>query len=128
MPLSFFDERKMDEDEADAVMESKRERKLTVKAWELQTESLQRDRKSKVNKIKNVIASMKELMQNDENSLETLKSLRDDVTLLHESVIPLLPAEEETKQNEWYSSVSRFNKGFIEDVDQWLCDLKFKKT
>ncbi len=77
---------------------------------------------------------MKELMQNDENSskvyplLETLKSLRDDVTLLHESVIPLLPAEEETKQNEWYSSVSRFNKGFIEDVDQWLCDLKFKKA
>ncbi len=50
MPLSFFDERKMDEDEADAVMESKRERKLTVKAWELQIESLQRDRKSKVNK------------------------------------------------------------------------------
>lgn len=55
----------MDEDEADAVMESKRERKLTAKAWELKIESLQRDRKSKVNKSKNVIASMKELMQND---------------------------------------------------------------
>lgn len=48
---------------------------------------------------------MKGLMQNDENSskvyslLETLKHLRD-VTLLHESVIPLLPAEEQTKQTE----------------------------
>lgn len=42
----------MEEDEADAVMVSKKEHKLTVKAWELKIESLQRDRKSKVNKIK----------------------------------------------------------------------------
>lgn len=124
----------MDEDEGDAVMECRRERKLTAKAWELKIESLQRDRKSKVNKIKNVIASMKELMQNDENSakvyslLETLKLLRDDSNVLHESVIPLLPAEEQIKQNEWYGSILRFNKGFIEDVEQWLCDLKFKRT
>lgn len=124
----------MDEDEGDAVMESRRERKLTAKAWEFKIESLQRDRKSKVNKIKNVIASMKEFMQNDENSakvyslLETLKLLRDDCNVLHESVIPLLPAEEQIKQNEWYGSILRFNKGFIEDVEQWLCDLKVKRT
>ncbi|KAL0146697.1 hypothetical protein M9458_058037, partial [Cirrhinus mrigala] len=44
-------------------------------------------------------------------------------------VIPLLPVEEQTKQNEWYGSVSRFNKGFIEDVEKWLLDLEFfKKT
>ncbi|KAI2645663.1 Cold shock protein 1 [Labeo rohita] len=125
----------MDEDEADVVVESLRERKLTAKAWELKVESLQRDRKSKVNKIKNLIGSMKDLMQNGENAskvyslLKTLKLLRDDVTSLHESVIPLLPVEEQTKQNEWYGSVSRFNKGFIEDVEKWLLDLEFfKKT
>lgn len=124
----------MEEDEAVVFTESKRERKLTAKAWELKVESLQKDRKSKVDKIKKVIASMKELMQNDENSskvcslLETLKLLRDDVTLLHESVIPLLPAEEQKRQNEWYGSVFRFNKGFIEDVEQWLSDLKHMKT
>lgn len=112
----------MKEDEADALMEGKREHKLTAKAWELKIESLQKDRKSKMNKIKNVIASMKELTQNDSNSfkvcslLETLKLLRDDVTMLHESVIPLLPAVEQIKLNEWYGSVFRFNKGFVEDV------------
>lgn len=95
----------MDEDEADAVMECRRESKLTAKACKLKIELLQRDRKSKVNKIKKLIASMKKLMQNDENSskvyslMEALKLLRNDVTLLHESVIPLLPAEEHTKQN-----------------------------
>lgn len=47
--------------------------------------------------------------------LETLKLLRDDVTLLHESAIPLLPTEEQIRQNEWYSS----------DVKQSLSDLKF---
>lgn len=52
-----------------------------------------------MNKIKNVIGSVKYLMQNDENAfkvhslLETLKLLRDDATLLHDSVIPLLPVE-----------------------------------
>lgn len=116
------------------VVESIRERKLTAKAWELKVESLQRDSKSKVNKIKSWIGSMKDLMQNGENAptvyslLETLKSLRDDATSLHGSVIYLLPVEEQIKQNEWYGSVSRFNKGFIEDVEKWLFDLEFKKT
>jgi hypothetical protein len=120
----------MDGDETVVLMKGKRERKLTAKAWELKVESLQKDRKTKVDTIKNVIASIKELMQNDENSskvcslLETLKLLRDYVVLLHESVIPLLPVEEQIKQNEWYGSVFRFNKGFIEDVEQWLSDLK----
>lgn len=60
----------MDEVEADAVVESTWEGKLTTKAWQLKVESLQRDYKSKVNKIKNVIGSMKYLMQNDENAFK----------------------------------------------------------
>lgn len=88
-----------------------------------------------MNKIKNVIGSMKDLMQNDENVfkvyslLETLKLLRNDATLLHDSVIPLLPVEEQIKKNEWYGSILRFNKGFIEDLEKCLLDLEFfKKT
>lgn len=98
-----------------AVMEGKRSQRLTPKAWELKFESLQKERKSKMDKIKNVIASMKECMKNDENAskvsslLESLKLLRDDACIQHENVLPLLPAEEQMRLNEWFGSVLRFN-------------------
>lgn len=114
-------------------MEGKRDHKFTPKAWELRVESLQNERKSRVNKMKNVIAALKECMKNDENIskvsslLETLKLLKDDACLQHENLHPLLPIEEQIRQNEWFRSILRFSEGFIEDVEKWLCDLKVLK-
>lgn len=78
MPLSLFDEGKWMKMRVMRLCRAKGSVSSQQKLGSQKIASLQRDRKSKVNKTKNVIISMKEFMQNDENSskvyslLETL--------------------------------------------------------
>lgn len=116
------------EDMEHAVDGSKRERKPTAKALVAEIEALQRDRKSKVNKVKNLIGSMKELMICDDNAsqvcsmLKTIQLLMDDASVLHKRVLPLLPFEEQNKQNEWFDSILKHYNGFVYDVQQWTTE------
>lgn len=38
------------------------------------------------------------------------------------NVLPLLPLEEQNKQNEWFNSVSKHYNDFFEDVEQWIVE------
>ena len=109
-----------------ARCETKRQSKPSVKALENKVESLQAERKAKVNKIKCIIKTVKELMQTENNApcvqshLDGLSVLLEDAGQLHKTVIQLLPPEEQDKQNAWFSSVRAHSSGFMEDVKKWL--------
>lgn len=122
---------KMDADEPEhAAQSSKREPKPTAKAVALKIETLQKDRKAKVNQMKHMILSMKDLLKYDGNAPEvcsmlgSLKCLKDDASVLHKEVLPFLPPAEQDKQNEWFYSVCKHNDGFVEDVERWLNETK----
>lgn len=102
--------------------------KLSVKVLENQIEMFQTDRQAKVNKIKATIKTIKELVQNEgdapsvQSHLVNLSVLLEDARQLHEAVIQLLPQEEQDKQNTWFSSVLKYNSGFMDNVKGWLSD------
>ncbi len=121
----------MDADEPEhAAQGSKREPKPTAKAVALKIETLQKDRKAKVNQMKHMILSMKDLLKYDGNAPEvcsmlgSLKCLKDDASVLHKEVLPFLPPAEQDKQNEWFYLVCKHNDGFVEDVERWLNETK----
>ncbi|KAK0143558.1 hypothetical protein N1851_018298 [Merluccius polli] len=101
--------------------EHKRESKLTTKALDNKIEKLQKERQAMGHKIKGLIKEIKDLMQKDDNApqvrpqLENLIKMVGEITLLHKSVIPLLPKEEQDKQEEWFVNVLKYYNGFIED-------------
>ncbi len=113
-----------------AAQSSKREPKPTAKAVALKIETLQKDRKAKVNQMKHMILSMKDLLKYDGNAPEvcsmlgSLKCLKDDASVLHKEVFRFLPPAEQDKQNEWFFSVCKHNDGFVEDVERWLNETK----
>ncbi|XP_014850999.1 PREDICTED: uncharacterized protein LOC106922808 [Poecilia mexicana] len=67
-------------------------------------------------------------MKDDKNysqvksQLDELTHLFKDATVLHESLLHLIPLDEKDKQNTWFSSIIKYNKGFIEDVEIWLSE------
>lgn len=93
----------------------KRETKLTAKALANKIESLQMQRKSNVNKIKSQIPEMKNLMKRKENAsqmqiqFKTLVQLCENASKIHDMVIPLLPEDEQEKQNEWFLSIMKYS-------------------
>lgn len=101
---------------------------LTEKALACKIEKLQKDRQSRVNKIKGVIIALKELMNNDDNALQVqnqldiLMQMVEDVISLHESLMPLIQQGEQQKRNAWFTSISKYNQAFIVDVKQWLSE------
>lgn len=114
------------EEPGHAAESSKRESKPTAKAVALKIETLQKDRKAKVNQMKHMILSMKDLMKCDSNASEvssmlgSLKCLKNDASVLHNNVLPYLPLIEQENQNEWFYSVCKHNDWFMEDVERWL--------
>lgn len=76
--------------------------------------------------MKAVIPVMKGLMKRKENAqqleahLQTFTQLFDSAVQLHESVIPLLPEDEQTVQSEWFSSIKTYSGTFKDDVMKWL--------
>uniref|UniRef100_A0AAZ1XPU5 CCHC-type domain-containing protein n=1 Tax=Oreochromis aureus TaxID=47969 RepID=A0AAZ1XPU5_OREAU len=108
----------------------KRQLKPTAKALENQIERLQTERHTKVNKIKKVIKVIKELKQSEDSvstvqaQLENLSVLLNEATCLHETLLPLLPQEEQEKQTAWFISVRAHNTEFMEEIKRWLHDAK----
>ncbi len=101
-----------------------------LKAVALKIETLQKDRKAKMNQMKHMILSMKDLLKCDGNAPEvrsmlgSLKCLKDDASVLHKKVLNFLPSVEQDKQNEWFYSVCQHNDAFVEDVERWLNETK----
>lgn len=51
-----------------------------------------------------------------------MSSLFDEASHLHDVVIPMLPPEEQEKQNVWFDSVERHNTAFVEETNTWLLE------
>lgn len=99
----------------------KREIKLTAKALEIKIERLQHERKSSVNKIKALIPQIKAHMKSKNvteipSQLNNLNALSKKATDLHNELLPLLPDDEDKKQNEWFSSIMDYSDAFREQV------------
>lgn len=83
----------------------KRTMTLTEKAIACKVEKLQKERQSKVHKLKGTIITLKELMKNDDNALkmqaqlDTMMQMHEDAISLHKSLMPLITMEEQQKQN-----------------------------
>lgn len=88
--------------------------KLTAKALANKIESLQKERKAYVDKIKCLIPAMKELMKRKENVQEVRTQLKiltqylDTAVNLHQTLILLLPEDEKVKQNESFLSAENY--------------------
>ena len=109
-------------DSGSHVGEQKRQSKPTAKALAYKMDHLQRERKAKVNKIEAISKEIHVLMQSSDNA-ETIQShlynvsaLYDEASQLHDSVIPLLPPEEQEKQNKWFSKVQKHKVDLIENL------------
>lgn len=109
--------------------QDKRQGVLTEKALANKIEKIQTQRKKHVTKMKSVIGSLKELMNDDENESQVKLQLNELIHLfknaieLHESLLPLMPTDEQDKQNVWFSSITKYNQAFIEDVQIWLAGI-----
>ncbi len=112
------------------MVDGKRSVKLTAKALANKVESLQKERKMYVNKIKDLIPAMKGLMKSRENAqelkshLKTLTQRLDCAVNLHQTIIPLLPEDEKVKQNEWFSSIEKYSSTFKNKVTQWMDEME----
>ena len=106
--------------------ETKRESKLTVKALANKIETLQKERKTIVNKMKEVTKQTKRSnamwwkCQTSEMSTGNANKNGSWMHSVTPNLIPLIPEEEHTKQNEWFNKVLKNNAGFIEDGNRWL--------
>ena len=104
----------------------KRKRTLTEKALGNKIESIQKERKKKVDEITTLITYIKELMKDEKNvslvreQLDVLTQCSEISNTLHESLMPLIPEDEQERQNEWFSKVNKYKNGFIQDVDAWF--------
>lgn len=57
-----------------------------------------------------------------QSQLENLIQLCEAATKLHDSVLPLLPEDEQERQKEWFTSIEKNSSAFKEDVKQWLTE------
>lgn len=105
---------------------AKHEIKLSGKVLAHKIENLQKDRKRHVNKIKELIPVMKDLMKRNESApqvktkLQTLTQLYDFAVVSHDSLILLLPEDEKTVQNGRFSSIKSYTSAFKVNVTRWL--------
>ncbi len=104
----------------------KRKTILTEKAMMNKIEWIQKERKRKVDEIKHLILSLKELMRDEKNvspvksKLNVLLQLSDDATALHESLMLLIPTDEQERQKQWFLKVNKHKEGCIQDVEAWF--------
>ncbi|XP_073783913.1 uncharacterized protein isoform X2 [Danio rerio] len=100
--------------------------KLTPKALLEKLETLQKTRKCKLSKAKNLMAIIKDFMSNREYekevqcSFEKFIKLRDETKEMHNSVMVLLPSEEKEKQQTWFNGKMLICDEFVDDVEKWL--------
>ena len=110
----------------------KRQVVLTAKAYAHKIEGIQKERQTKVNKLKSIVKLIKGLMQDKkEQNIQTIQShlencdaLFKDANQLHNTVMPMLPQEEQDKQSAWFTSIHAHKVSFIDEVTKWLSDVK----
>ena len=101
---------------------------MTEKAQANRIESIQNQRNKELSKVKKHIQSLKELMKDEQNALqvkaqlEVLLQLSENATALHQSLMCLIPPDEQRNQNEWFTSITGYNQGFVEDVEVWISE------
>lgn len=100
-------------------MESVRENRLTPKALLEKLETLQKTRKSKLNKVKNLMTTNRDYEKEVHCSFEKFIKLSDEAREMHNSVMVILPSEEKIKQS-WFSGKMLICNGFIDDGEKWL--------
>lgn len=103
----------------------KRVVKLTPRGYALKLETLQADRKSKLNKASLIRKSMHTSMVNSdkmqvENALKSLTEVCIDVNAVHESLMSLLPRDEKEKHETWFKAKMLFNNESIRDAKLWV--------
>ena len=104
----------------------KRPIKLTQKAFMDKLETLQKTRKSKLNKASNLKVTIRELMQDRDFetevhcSFDKYKILCNEAKETHESLLKLLPATEKDKHDIWFKAKVLSVNDFIDDVNKWL--------
>ncbi len=99
-------------------MEPVREKKpirLTPKALLEKLETLQKTRKSKLNKAKNFMTTNRDYEKEVYCSFEKFIKLRDEAREMHNTVMVLLPSEEKIKRKNMLIC-----NGFIDDGETWL--------
>ena len=107
-----------------STTETKRQSKSTGKALSNKIELLQKERKTKVNKIEGLVKAIYDLMQNTDIAknvqfnLHNVSALYDEASYFHDSVIPLLPPEEQERQNIWFSNIQKRKVDFIENANK----------
>ena len=104
---------------------SKRVVKLSAKAVADRLDRLQNGRKIKLNKASNLRKTIQGLMQNGklsevQKSLDGFIELCDEIRCMHDSLMILLPHEEEEKHETWFKAKMMFNDEFTESVKQWV--------
>jgi len=111
--------------EVESVKE-KRRIKLTPKALLEKLEALQKTRTTKVKKANNLMVIIKDFMLNREYEKEVQCSfgkfirLCDEAREVHNSVMVLLPNDEQEKQQTWFNGKMLIFSGFKDDVQKWL--------
>lgn len=79
-----------------------------------------------MNKIKGLIPEMKVLMKQNENVyqireyLGKLNKLCEWANTAQHELLPLLPQDEVTKQDEWFSGIWKYTETFQNNVKQWI--------
>lgn len=108
----------------------KRPVKLTVKALEEKILSHQKERNLRIKKLYKLRKEVEQLMLSKENVsdvqiiYDTFLKLSVETTELHESLKPLLPKEEMSKQNQWFEFEMNSNTEIIKRIKEWLLDIK----
>lgn len=46
----------------------------------------------------------------------------ENATTMHNMLLPLLPEDEQTKQDEWFSSIMKYSDTFKENVNKWMSE------
>lgn len=106
--------------------EEKRKTILTEKALANKIESIEKERKRKVDEIKRLISSTRELTKDEKNvslvksQVDVIVQLLDNATALHDSLLLLIPSDEQKVQNEWFLKISKYKEGFLQDVEAWF--------
>ncbi len=107
----------------------KRKITLTTKALASKIELIQKQRKEEVNKLKSQLLSLKELMGDDQNAsqvkaqFDVLLQASEKATALHKSLMPLIPSDEQDRQDAWFVSIIEYNQGFINDAKAWISEV-----
>ncbi len=109
------------------IQTGKRVVKLTTKALAAKLESLQNDRKSKLNKASVIRKTIKDLMlRNDkievQNALDELIRVCKEAQFWHDSVLVLLPGDEKVKHETWFKAMMLNNDDSIANAKKWVLD------